>query len=295
MASRNNTFLFITFLFSVSIVCGQSNDSLLTKSTTVLDKKFYYQLGAGFNFASGIGTFRNHIENDDFSTSDNNFTGSFGKGFDIAFGLGHKLTQSFGIEVEVGYTRGSGNIEENQYFFTTSAMPPIINQTVSNRANTLRINPKLLFEVPFKKVNAFYSKLGYMFGTGNGKVSIEETWNYQGYDGKGTFEWKQTGGMVSGSTMALGLRFLVDKDISFFMEITGMNAYRKFKKSSLIESIVNNNNTIDFSPVYYKEIIFVDELHTEPNSLDLTKPREVLAFRSNYSNVGFRIGFISHF
>jgi len=88
---KYNFVFIITFLLA-SIVQAQTKDSLSQQSIDILNKKYYFQMGIGYNFAAGIGELRNYLETDDYSTSETHFLSSYGKGVDISCGLGRKFT-----------------------------------------------------------------------------------------------------------------------------------------------------------------------------------------------------------
>ena len=286
--------LLLSSMFS-SVLFAQNKDSLTSKKTDISTKKFYYQIGIGYNFNSGIGSFSNNTKNADGSTSKQLFRASLGKGFDIAFSLGKKITQNFGLEMELGYILGSANTENNQFYETNFGNPLTVKQRVEYTANTFRINPKFLFEVPFAKGNAFYSKIGYMIGFGNAKTTISEDWYFvNGSTGNGNYTRARTGGLVSGSTLALGVRFKLEHDACFFMEFTGNNLHRSFKEDRMTESNENGKNTLDSKTVYQTETVFVKNATTTLNP-DQSQPHQYPSYRVSYSTVGFRIGIVKHF
>jgi hypothetical protein len=275
---------------------AQKKDSLQLNTIKIPDRKFYYQLGVGYHFSAGVGTLQNYKENKDGSSSIQNMNGSWGKGIDIGFGFGVKITKSMAFELELGGVVGGKNKEENQYYVTTFSTPYTLKESSIFKANTFRFNPKIVFEVPIKGENAFYGKIGYLIGFGNAKEIIDaEAYYNSGQKGTGSYEWKISGGIVSGSTMALGFRIKTEEDISFFMEITGNNLHRTFTESSMVESVENGQNTLNTRSIYSKEVIYVDKVETPAGTPDPTKPRQLAAYRASYSSVGFRIGFVRHF
>ena len=285
--------VFSFFLFS--IVFAQNNDSLNQKSTRILNKKFYFQIGIGYNFPTGLGTLGVTQQDVAGNTSKKYLHSSLGQGVDIGLGLGRKLSQNLGVEMELGYISGTGQSFESQFYINNTPDPYLDKQHNTYTANTFRINPKLLFEVPFKDQNAFYAKLGYLVGFGKETRSATDDWVYNsGQENTGEFKWETTGGVVSGSTMALGFRFLAEKDVSFFMELTGNNLHRTFKKTTMTEASENGKSFLSSKSVYDTETIYVHNAESS-TTIDSTKPYQYPAYRSNYSSVGFRIGLIYHF
>jgi len=289
-----SSFLFLSFIsFHLN---AQNKDSVSSKPSDLASKKFYYQFGLSYNLSSGTGSFTNNVANKDGSSSKDYFLGSYGKGTGIFFSLGKKLNKNLGLEIEACYLAGSKNKEKNQYYVTSSSIPYLDNQDQTFKSNTIRFNPKIVFEIPFKKENAFYSKIGYLVGFGNGiRHSDEQFFLDNGQTGKGSYEWRLTGGMVSGSTMALGIRVKVEKNLSFFAEISNNNTHRTFRKSTMIQATENGTNVLDSRSVYSKETDYVDKATYSAGAQDPNKPYQYPAYRSNYSSVGLRIGFIKHF
>ncbi len=286
---------FSCFLFLCAT--AQNIDSVRLKPIDIGSSKVYYLMGIGYNFSAGIGSFRNYVESSSGSSTTQNINGSWGKGFDLVFALGKKMNKNLGIELELGYLIGGKNKEGNQYYVTSYAVPYIVKQDATYKANTFRFNPKIVIEIPFKNTNAFYCKIGYMLGVGKAKISTEEDVYFEnGQQAKGSFEWERIGGVVSGSTTALGVRFKTSEDVSFFMELSGNSLHRKFTEQTLVKSIINNQNKLDETSVYEKELIFVDKsttyLNVTPNP---DQPRTSPAYRTSYSSVGFKVGFIKHF
>lgn len=287
----------IVFLLNAMMLnsFAQNQDSLNPKP--VSDKKYYYQMGIGYNFFAGIGVRSNNSTDRSWNYTQANHNASYGKGFDISFGLGVKAARNLALELEIGYLIGAKDKEDDQYYDTTYAYPLIIKEKRSFKANTFRINPKFVFEIPLKNDHCFYSKIGYMIGVGNAKSSTQSQWYYDnGWYGEGSFERTYTGGIVSGSTMALGFRFATkEEDTYFFMELTGANLHRTFKKGTMTTAIANGQNDIDNQPDFYKEFIYVDQAEYNLKGRDLYEPRQIPAYRANYSSVGFRLGFAKYF
>jgi hypothetical protein len=295
MLLKKSVFLFLFSSLFFSDLVAQNNDSLNSKKIDLSTKKFYYQFGIGYNFNSGSAYFVNTTTNEDGSSSKNNFSGSLGKSFDLSFALGKKVTQNLGLEMDLGYMWGGTNTENNQFYEANSGNPLTVKQKVEYTANTFRINPKLVFEIPFAKGNAFYSKLGYMIGFGNSKATYTENWDfYDGSTGTGDYTRIRSGGLVSGSTMALGVRFNVERDLSFFMELTGNNLHRTFKRDILTASNENGKNTLSSKSVYQTQTIYVKNATNTPNP-DPNQPHQYPADLVGYSTVGFKIGIVKHF
>jgi hypothetical protein len=275
---------------------AQNKDSLKTTSPDIGTKKFYYQFGVGYLFNAGIGYNTHYVQTKDGNYSTDNYKASFGKGFDISFAMGGKFTSNLGLEVELGYTVGGKNITESQYYISGVAYPLTVKETISYRANTLRANPKLVFEIPISKVNAFYGKLGYLIGSGKTLMEGQEEWLFDnGAKGSGSYERRFSGGMVSGSTFALGFRFEAEKDVSFFIEVVGNNLHRKFDRSVLTQSIANGENVLADVSYYYRQTNFVEKAVYPAGPIDEDKPRELPSYLANYSSTGFKFGFIKHF
>lgn len=295
--SKRITLTILCCLFSVLEIFAQNKDSLKFNGAPVLVKKFYYQVGFGYNFSSGIGMFESHIETRDGSYSSEAVNASYGKGVDLSLAFGGKFNNNFGLEVEFGGIIGSANTVQNQYYVLNAPYVPFLDKQENNyRANTFRFNPKLVFEVPFEGVNAFYGKIGYMVGFGNAKrVANEDIFFDSGVRGKGNFEWNYTGGVVTGSTISLGLRFNVEKDLSFFMEVTGNSLHRSFKKATMTTAVVGDQNILPSLTVYSKETVYVDKATYTSASQNADQPNEAPSYRSNYNTAGFRIGIIKHF
>ena len=295
MFFRKNILILFIVLTPLKILNAQDIDSAKLKPIDISKLKFYYQLGLGPNFSSGIGSFSNYSESNDGTVTQGNKLGSFGKGFDISFLLGKKVAKNFGIEMEIGYLIGGKNKEENQFYVTSFPYNYNVKQELTYNANTFRINPKFVLEIPIANTSAFYCKLGYMIGFGKLKiVAAEEAYYENGQKGQGNYEWERLGGIVSGSTTAFGFRFKVEKDVSFFIEVTGNSLHRKFEKSIMTQSIENGQNTLATRSVYSKNIVYEDK-STSTSSPDFTRPRSAPSFRSNYSSVGFKLGFVKHF
>ena len=274
---------------------AQNKDSLNIQNIDISSKKFYYQIGVGYNFSSGIGSFPSTVTNKDGSTSKENNLGSYGKSFDISFGLGKKVTRNLGLEMELGYMFGSAITVDNQYYITNVANPYIEKEHAEFTASTFRINPKFVFEIPFAKENAFYSKIGYLIGFGNAKATYTESLAFDnGNTGAASYSRLRTGGLISGSSMALGVRFKVEHTLSFFVELTGNNLHRTFKKDDMTEAIENGTNVLSSKSVYQTQTVFVTQATTTA-SPDQSQPYQYPAYRSNYSTVGFRLGFVKHF
>lgn len=295
LLKRKFLLLFVLSFPFYSIVSGQVKDTL--NSIPLKAKKNYFQMGIGFNFASGIGTRRNYVENLDSSSSLEYSKGSYGKGFEISMSFGRMVTKNFGLEMGLGVIIGSKNKEENQYITNYNGIKGVDKQSFYFLAHTFKVNPKIVFEVPLKNDNAFYGKFGYVFGVGNGRGYAEENVTFtNGQKGEGSYEWRKRGGIVSGSSINLGFKIKTEVDSYFFIELTSNNLSRKFKHNSMIYSYENGQNTIDSRTVYSKETIYEDKVTTDPNAVvDPDQPKKLTAYLSSYNSCGFRIGFVANF
>ncbi len=293
--TRATLVLLASFLFANAF--GQTKDSLNPPPLKLTGKKLYCQFGVGYLFNSGVGRFENYSIDKNGNSTIEYVPGSWGKGFDLSFALGKKMTPNLAVELELGYIVGGKNTEQNEFYVPNNGMPLTIKQEASYKSNTFRINPKFVFEVPFHKVNAFYARIGYLVGFSKATSEVDEQWIFEnGGKGTGSFGYSYSGGLVSGSTLGLGLRFRAEENTSFFMEINGSNLHRTFEERNLETSSANGKNNLSIIDPYYKQTIYVDKASfPAENAIDLGKPRERPTYRSSYSSVGFRIGFITYF
>lgn len=285
---------FLNILVSISF--AQKKDSL--GSTSVAKgKQWYYQIDIGYNFVAGNESLLNETYYRDGTYSKEYTNMSFGKGFNIALGVGKKLNKNLGIELELGYVIGGKNVVENQYYYTEVANPFIEKQSISYKANTFHVNPKIMLEVPFEKGNALYGKIGYLLGTGKAQSNYKLDWDFDnGQAATGTIERVYTGGIISGSTMAAGFRFGSGEAGSyFFIEATGNNLHRTFAKNTITESFINGYDVLEGVPAYYTQTVYIDKVTYNTEPIDENKPYVAPSFRSNYSSVGFRLGIIKYF
>jgi hypothetical protein len=293
--------VFKKFILGFFVLCASAQfsnaerrDSLNPSVSNV--KRFYYQIGTGYLFNSGTDNLEQYIQKNTQTYTVENVKSSWGKGFDVGLTFGGKFNSSLGVEIEFGYTVGGKNKTNSEYYVAAVTSPLVVKEVLSTRANTFRINPKLVFEMPFKKTNALYGKLGYMVGAGKAIVEVQEEWIFDngGY-GAASYQRDNSGGSVSGATMALGIRIQAEKDLSFFVEVVGNSLHRKFEKNVMTKYMANGQDLLGDLSYFQKQTNFVDKATYNLGVIDEDKPREIPSFLSNYSSAGIRLGFIINF
>ncbi|HVD96781.1 MAG TPA: hypothetical protein VNB90_01170 [Cytophagaceae bacterium] len=264
-----------------------------------IDKRFYFNIGVGYNFVSGTGETAQYKEYTNGSFDVTNVKYSYGKGASLSVALGKMINKNLGFEVKLGYMGGGKNNHTSTYYDTSSTGDPYaLEQDFSYFANTFFINPQIVLEAPFSQGHALYSKVGYLVGAGKATLALKETPNFYTIPNQvaqsGEFDWAYTGGLVSGSTLSLGIRLKIDNTASFFMEATGNSLHRTFTETHRTKAEKNKQDILNTFSKYNSEIDFVSTA-SEPKQIDYNVPRKEPAYRANYSSAGFRIGFQFYF
>jgi len=220
---------------------ASSQDVKLTPTPS----KFYHKINVGYSFKAG-GAYYTQLEQ--------NFTGgnietrvpfSYGKGFNISYGLGYMFHPNIGVELTASYLIGGVNEGINIYYESNGPNPYTVRQVDDYKSNMFRLSPSFIVAAQGKKISP-YCKFGLLVGWGTAREDIDETANFQngGTPGSGKFVWKYSGFSGVGITSAAGIKIKANPLFDVFIELNQINFSAAPKKASRTTSDINGQSNL---------------------------------------------------
>ena len=250
--------------------------ALVAATTISYGQGVYVNLGLGYNLNAAkqvVGTNEtvNTIGN---SSTAENVTGSFGKGFGFGLGLGYMINENIGAEVAFSMLFGSK-------YKTTYSDDQGISGTQEVKGSIMRITPAL--KVTGGEKMKPYAKFGLVFGVG---AKGDETINLNGVG----FTYKEThkysGGTSIGWMGAFGVDFELSDMLGIFIELNSINQTWAAEKN---EWSISQSGVISESESGTQT--FVDKLSgTQSESAIFGVHNQELKSYSPFSSFGIHIG-----
>lgn len=222
-------------------------------------------------------------------------SGSWGKGIHLKMGYSYKVHPNLGLGIEGAGFIGINSDLKNQYYEDSASETTF--QVLSYRATNWRVMPYVQFDVPVNRDAALYAKLGYVLGVGKMRFTSEETI----YTTSGTYDaiykYERSGGALHGTSMALGYRFKVDDDLSFFAELNVSTLKQKVKQDQMTKAEFEGVDVLADVKKYYTTTYYVDELVVPAKSQkpNLDEADTALAYQAVHNSVGVQVGINFYF
>jgi len=238
---------------------------------------------------------------------------SFGSGINFGGTFGYMINDYIGIELGIQYNIGN-KFETNQdstYTYTTVTEANDETTTgVENDYNTdvykmnsnqFRIIPSIVI-MPKSKGIKPYAKFGVAIGIGKINTSSEVVSDYILFDDFGNLigefrsitlrENELSGGLALGFKGAAGVIIPINKQVSFFGELSAMTMSYAPKKGEIIKHSVNGEDNLGDLKEYaaYYQTEYVNEIQTDYTDLDLDSPYKELKQYYSYGYLSFSVG-----
>ncbi|MEY3418227.1 MAG: hypothetical protein RL711_1305 [Bacteroidota bacterium] len=251
-----------------------------------LDYKFYLNTNLGYNLPLGGSS---EITQTASSFSLNSL--SYGKGGDIAAGLGFYFNKYIAVEFNLGKQYGASQSfnSSDQYTDTVNGLA----QQVTIRANTaysadiLKINPNIVLRYPGKFISPYMK-----FGTIIGLSTRQEIQNYD-HQLYGNFIWtyKDISGSGIGLTSSIGVEKMVYQGLGFlFVEMNYVALNQTYESGSMTSATLDGTNILGGYSVASKEYIYVDTIDKNYTITNTNVPRQELKKLFNCNSIGFKFG-----
>ncbi|MFA5573731.1 MAG: outer membrane beta-barrel protein [Brumimicrobium sp.] len=265
-------------------------------------QKLYLEIGGGYGWALPE-TVLGADNYQDFDNPDNsyekNMLGTLGQGANITLTPGYMFNKYVGVELGFNYFVGAETVMDNRN--TNDPEKYGYDKTVAN-SNQFRALPSLVFNTGGEKVYG-YAKAGLVLPLAGYTTGIKDQKKITHLlpagliETKIDVETKTSGSFTIGYRGALGLGYKVfdfmDINLEVFYTSLNVKAKRRdftsFKYNGV--DIVGDPSTAK----YVLEIDYVDELTSESNNeltnpnYDVNKPKEELATKTNFSQLGVQL------
>jgi len=202
---------------------------------------------------------------------------SLGKGVQTNFTVGYDFKQHYGVSLTGSYLFGAE-------FSSKATTASDITYERQLSANMLRINPSFRMYVGEKRFRT-YAEIGFILGIGKINLTNSVYTNdtiFQEYN------YLYDGGLSFGANARFGLEFKVSKRLCVFSEFNFNSQAYAPQKGHLTKYVYNNE---DMTEAYKHEIIFVEELESDPTIVIVPNQPEVRAKHSYpFHSYGLNIG-----
>lgn len=255
--------------------------SFLLASLFSWSQAIYGSISGGYQFGVGKQNLEHHSVTDFIDPyspwSWQQVDLSLGKGVQTNFTVGYDFKQHYGVSITGSYLFGAEFSSK-----ATSSSDVTYERKLS--ANMLRINPSFRMYVGENRFRT-YAEIGLILGIGKidltNSVNVTDTilqeYNYL-YDG----------GVSFGANARFGLEFKLSKRLNIFGEFNFNSQAYAPQKGHLTKYIYNN---VDMTEAYKHEIIFVDQLESDPTIVVVPNQPEVRAKHSYpFHSYGLTIG-----
>lgn len=219
--------------------------------------------------------------------------GTLGGGLNIGIAPGYMINEYIGIELGVNYFVGEKKVISD---YSTSLADRYAKTTANS--NQLRVLPSIFLRTGGDKFYA-YAKSSLVIPLVGSTVGVVEESKIDGMTNKAILERTSTttnGSFTVGFRGALGMGYQITEKIGLNLEVAYTSLSIKPKNRTVDSYTINGNEMIEgFSP-YIKDITYVDELNANSNNssnnpnFDFDKPKEELATKTNFSQLGVSLG-----
>jgi hypothetical protein len=238
--------------------------------------------------------------NADGTYTQSNVYNTVGSGVAAGLAGGYFFSEHLGFDLEAYYLHGSKVL-------TSAIKSP--GSTEENFAYTrqFRLSPSLVIRSGGERLRS-YARFGLLLPVG-GKTVIERMQDVTAPTAYTTSRITEVKGAFSvGFTSAVGLQFGLTKNLALFGELNYAGLRIKSKTGEITEDKrVDADGTVtDYladpnRTTFSRQLNFVDELNERSNTMmnpaayDANKPMDTFARRSNFNNIGLRVGVIFSF
>lgn len=261
------TLIVLFFLFQINL--SQSQNLYVTASS-------------GYNFSFGTSNFDNYNYNKlvgvFYPGTKERFEYSLGKGVNFNIGIGYRIKQNIGLELEGSYLMGLRNIGETDYFVSD-----VLKKEIWGRF--YRISPVIYVLQPIKKLSL---KLSIGALVGFGKMYLNQSVTYNG--GIPSFEYENefSGGTYLGFKAGIGVLYPINNHLSLSMDLNWVNAYFSPMRGRVKKFISGGNDYTDDLYVWDREVRFSNKI----DKMFYTQDDPAHMLRKNFaaSSIGLQVG-----
>ena len=258
----------------------------------------YIRLGGGYGISASNDVFTLHVLKQDSNNlylSDKNIYGTIGAGAQFRLCGGYVFAQNFGLELDVNYFIG-------QKKYAGERTTPSKTDLTYAYSRQLRLSPSLFIRANPGLIQP-YIGMGIVLPI-IGKTILEETSTTAQTN---TYKERHVYGSFSlgfESYAGVNIRWPNEK-FNLFIECRYSALRIKSKNAELVQwtdsDLVTGDvtNQLETAQTFIKEMVFVDELTRESNTItstvysanfDFDKPLEVLATKTNFNAIAINIG-----
>lgn len=248
-------------------------------------------LYAGLQVGYGIGNPTDVVGSTTVATAtgdqtETNIYGSYGGGTNFGLSLGYNFSEYLGAELGFNYFLGSS-------VTSTDVTVPTGTVTVTGKSTQMRISPLLVVSTGGDV--ALYGKGGFVLPVGGSTmIEVRNSTNPLAVEEQ---DMEAKGALSLGFQGALGVKFDFASNLSLFGEVSAVNLRIKSASRSLTRYTVNDTDVLGTLDTYNKETTYVDELNSSSNNtsynltgVDMTRAKEDLAAKTNFSAIFFNVG-----
>jgi|SRR5690554_709091 len=255
---------------------------------------FYTDVNIGYGWGLGesnlgMKTYDDFIEDGDTQEA---IYGTLGGGLTIAVAPGYMINEYIGIELGVNYFVGEKKVINE----LTTSLDTRYDRTTAN-SNQLRILPTLFLRTGGDKFYA-YSKSSLLVPVLGSTIGVREESKVDPINGVLLERTSTTtnGSFTVGFRGAIGMGYQITEMIGLNLEVAYTSLSIKPKNRTVDSYTINDTELIaDFLP-YVQDIEYVDQLNSSSNNssynsnFSMDKPKEELATKTNFSQIGVTLG-----
>ena len=261
--------------------------AVLLGAGAVSAQNLYVGLQTGYGFSTPsdvVGT--TTVVSSTGDQTNANIYGTYGGGTNIGLNVGYNFSEYFGAELGFSYFLGSS-------VTSTDVTVPTGTATLMASSNQMRLTPLLVVSTGGDV--ALYGKGGLVLPVG-GSTTAEYRDNTNPMAGEVQQDFESKGALSLGFTGALGVRFNMASNLSFFGELSAVNLRIKSATRTMTKYSVDGSDLLGSVDTYDKETVYVDELGPNSNNTSYNSDasensaREDLATKTNFNGMFINIG-----
>jgi hypothetical protein len=220
--------------------------------------------------------------------------GSFGAGFNASGAFTYKLAEHIALELGLTYSAGKEYTTRSLYTdMRMDVLNSMSNNSETSQSRAVLFTPALKFMTHRRTFTPYFS-LGPVLGKINFRRSLAETSVEDGIVSSEYRHTKYSGGITLGLRGSVGVSVTVNKNLSWFSEISfaGMNYYAK--KSEITSYIINGENRLHTLTKNVTHTNFVRKIATDSNQANdrSNAPGTSLRFPIAMSAISLNVGVV---
>lgn len=287
--------------------------SLLFIGYSVQAQGFYLSVDGGYGWglpSSNLGTsyFKDQANADGKNFYEENLYGTLGQGLNLSLTPGYMITKNIGVELGINYFKGGEATLEK-----ISSTDKGFSEKRTATSTQIRVIPTVVLNTGGDKLYG-YAKLGLVlpvYGKVHGTLDHSDPNNPIPQAQVDLLEIKTTieGNPSLGFYGALGMGYHITKLISVHAEVFHTSLSIKPKSQVFSSYSVNGKDELADQTVYSTQTNYVDKIDASSNNgdylngnhipgmgpFDKDKPKDELATKSSFSQLGFKIGISFNF